>query len=278
MSMFDFYINEAESCFNAGDYHKSLSFALEALGIDRVNTTANLLVGVSYHCTGNHSKAVAHLEKCLAEVRSRENIWGLYAKSLFLIQADEQGGKEYEKALKKYPNSVQLLHEYGFFLCKAGRFKKAINRLEKALALDEGRDDLMQILGTCYFNLKKYEKAESLLESALELNPENHFAAHVLGHIYFNIGNHEKAIGCYSRVLFYDASNTKALYDRLLSRVCFKDSEGNIHNPEAAQKDANQLLPHIDDFIKLTSKEGKPLTIVEIKINTTGGIEFRVTQ
>lgn len=276
MDMLSFNLSEAEISLNDGDYKRALAHAIEALKIDASSKLAHLFVAVCNHTLGNYDRSIAHFKECISEIKTRPDIWSMYAKSYYLLNEPKLGEKEFEKALRKYPDEAGLFVDFGYFLGKNNQHRKALNRLEKARTLTNDTDVILYLTGTCYYNTNQYNYSEVLLKQSLELNPEYYHSAQVLGHIYYNQGSYKKAIDSYSMVLYYEPENKRALYDRLLSRVSFKDENGLLYTHEAAQKDADEVKHFIDEFISIKDKDGNTLEVVDIHVSESGNLNLRV--
>jgi len=107
----------------------------------------------------------------------------------------------YEQATRLSPNNAQLYNEWALVYLLAGRSDKALEKLERSLALDDRYDQTYLLLGDYYRNAKEWKKAAEAYEKAVELSPRLVQAYSALGFVYAQMGELEKAIEANKKVI-----------------------------------------------------------------------------
>lgn len=80
----------------------------------------------------------------------------------------------FERALNLNPKEEDLPYLYSYQGCcyrDLGRYRDAIEVLEKGRKFDDERPDIHNILGVCHFKEGVYERAAHHFKRAVELNP-----------------------------------------------------------------------------------------------------------
>ena len=78
----------------------------------------------------------------------------------------------YESALEDLSESAPILNNLGFAYFRLGRYDRAIDYLERAVAADPENSEAQLNLGLIYYDLERYSQAVEPLERAAQLRPE----------------------------------------------------------------------------------------------------------
>jgi tetratricopeptide (TPR) repeat protein len=85
-----------------------------------------------------------------------------------------------EEALRRRPNSPDLLVDLSIALFNTSQFKQAIARLDSAVAVNPQVAATYHMRGKCYFMLNEFDKAVADLQKALQLKPQDYDVAYTL--------------------------------------------------------------------------------------------------
>lgn len=96
--------------------------------------------------------------------------------------------KHFKKALSSDPNFSQARNNYAAFLFAEGRYKDAIEQLERVVKdyRYDRRSTAYENLGQCYLKINEQEKAENAFNRGLKLNPAMPLSLLELAEIRFN--------------------------------------------------------------------------------------------
>lgn len=114
----------------------------------------------------------------------------------FSIEGDKkQTEKHFKSALSADPNFSQARNNYAAFLFKEGRYRDAIEQLERVTTdyRYERRATAFENLGLCYLKVGEAEKAEEAFSRALRLNASLPVSLLELAHLSFEKGNNLQA-------------------------------------------------------------------------------------
>ena len=125
----------------------------------------------------------------------------LLAPVFHLIQSSREKRRLFRRmaAGKLNPQGFETRLELGEIYVRARRWTKAIEELEKAVAIDPDHAHCRSLFGSALFHDGRYQDAVDNMEKALELRPtEGYGRTQVfLGRGYEALGNNEKAIEWY---------------------------------------------------------------------------------
>jgi ribosomal protein S12 methylthiotransferase accessory factor len=133
-----------------------------------------------------------------------------YLGSCHLALADPEAAlKCFEQALNLEPNpqDVPSIYSYlGVALKDLGAYRRAIDKLEKGVALDPERTDIYNLMGFCHFKLKEHEMAIENFKKVIQLDPSSAIDYANIASNYRDMGQTAKAIRYYEMALTLDAS------------------------------------------------------------------------
>lgn len=92
------------------------------------------------------------------------------ANLLEIFSAYPEAIREYEKALKYFPESVTIRTDYARLLFRLSQIPEA---LEQAMQVEPKSSDIYLLIGDCYRLQEKIEQAAQFYRLAIELNPDN---------------------------------------------------------------------------------------------------------
>jgi tetratricopeptide (TPR) repeat protein len=103
--------------------------------------------------------------------------------------------EHYDKALKSYPNSSELLYARGLYASLHGQLDSAEQDLRKIIQQDENNVNALNALGyTLADQTDRYQEALGYIERALTLDPESPAILDSMGWVQFKLGDSEQAL------------------------------------------------------------------------------------
>lgn len=162
------------------EYQKAIEELLFAIEIEPNHGFANLYLGKSYHAIEQNKLAIRHLNSSF-DICFNRGDYHLAAQAM-------------DTACKIAPQNAQYAAFAGESYRMMGQLDPAIDRLEKAVALDPELAWAHGVLGICYMQIKAHDKAIRELELAVKTDPDLSWAHEQLGLAYYAAGEVDKAI------------------------------------------------------------------------------------
>jgi ribosomal protein S12 methylthiotransferase accessory factor len=120
----------------------------------------------------------------------------------------------FQRALDLRPNSQDIPSIYSYMgvcLKDMGRYKEALDVLQKGITFDSERTDIYNLMGFCWFKLKEHEKAIGCFKKVVELDPSSAIDYANIASNYRDLGNTSKAIKYYELAMKLDPTIDFAL-------------------------------------------------------------------
>ena len=117
-----------------------------------------------------------------------------------------------EKAGPVKTTEATAYYENGNAALKSKDYDRAIDSLQRALALKPDFPEALNLLGMSYFYKNDYKTARGKFERAIALNPSYAFAYANLGNLYFMTGQPDKAEELLKRALGISPNLVSAYY------------------------------------------------------------------
>ena len=151
--------------------------------------------------------------------------------------------ENYEQALQKEPQNLQLRLGQGKFFLQLQRDRMASKAYQSAIAIDPNSDAAWLGLGEVFLNNKKYTEALAAVEKAIILNPESFQAWHTKGLILQQSQQDlEQALVSYNRAIDLNRYYFPAWRDRSFVLLAQEDYEQAIKSLKKSVKIAPQDL------------------------------------
>lgn len=131
---------------------------------------AVLSLAQEYILKNRIEKAAAFLDKIDASEKQTAEFYRL--RSLYLLKANrlEDAEEYHKKSIKKFPQDVFLLNNYGVLLVRLGDYAKACELFEKTLKISRNRSQSGLInYSRCLISKDDVKKASILIDQAKEL-------------------------------------------------------------------------------------------------------------
>jgi ribosomal protein S12 methylthiotransferase accessory factor len=125
------------------------------------------------------------------------------------------------------------------------KYEPALEKLQEALALGPGKEDLGRVLffiGNCLQELGRFDEAIARLRHAVEVDPQDKANHNLLGYCYYKTRRHERAVACFRKAIEIDPGSAMD-YANLGSNL--RDL-GRIEEALAMYRKALMLDPTID--------------------------------
>ena len=140
--------------------------------------------------------AIRILEDILAEAKPGKMSFYIVLASLYRENGQEEKGREiFDQAVTFFPDSDELLFEYGLYLEQSGDQAGAMEKMQQALKLEPRNAAALNYVGYTWADKGiNLEQALKYIEQAVALEPEDGFIRDSLGWVYFRMGNIDQAI------------------------------------------------------------------------------------
>jgi tetratricopeptide (TPR) repeat protein len=140
--------------------------------------------------------AIRILEKALAGARPGKMSFYIVLASLYRENhQEEKGRKIFDQATALFPDSDELLFEYGLFLEQSGDQAGALEKMQQALELEPRNAAALNYVGYTWADKGiNLEQALKYIEQAVALKPEDGFIRDSLGWVYFRMGDIDRAL------------------------------------------------------------------------------------
>jgi tetratricopeptide (TPR) repeat protein len=107
--------------------------------------------------------------------------------------------KKGEKMIKKKPDNQDGYYEYARYLQFEKNYSAALENLNKAILIDSGFLDAVQLRAEIYSDMKNYPKAIIDAKEILKKNPNNYKITYLLGRAYYKQFMLEDALKCFEK-------------------------------------------------------------------------------
>lgn len=211
-------------------YDEAIDLLQEALEADPQFYEARTLIALAYHEKGDTEKAIENLTDIEAEADNYEETTLFLAKvlarekkydaAIALLKervADEKGRyksfyvsmaslyrqqknyaeaeKTFQVVMRLYPDDPDLFFEYGLYLDGRGQTDKALEYMEKVLALKEDDPYALNYIGYTWAEQgKNLDKSLEYLTRAVKQKPDDGFIKDSLGWVLFRMGRLDEAV------------------------------------------------------------------------------------
>jgi tetratricopeptide (TPR) repeat protein len=140
-------------------------------------------------------EAITLLQRLIDKPSHRQPLYySLLAGIQVNLKQLANGHEILKKGIEQYPDNVQLIFEYGLLLEQEGKQEEAIASMEKVLELQPDHVEALNYLGyTWADNNIHLEKALEYINKAIALKPDNGYILDSLGWVYFHMGELEMA-------------------------------------------------------------------------------------
>lgn len=134
----------------------------------------NLQLGIGYMRQGRYEDALEKLNKAVHAKPDYADVHSALALVYEHMQEYDKADHHYYRALHLDPENGAHFNNYGAFLCRRGKFKKADTYFVKAINMPRYKTPELALenAGACAKQIPDREKAEEYLRKALSINPK----------------------------------------------------------------------------------------------------------
>jgi len=154
-------------------------------------------------------KAIRELEKIDRMLRGKYYIKFYLGSCHLALENIERALQHFKQSLDCNPTEQDIPSIYSYMgvcLKEMGKYRQALEVLEKGKQYDSERTDIHNLIGFCYFKLKEHDKAIEAFKKVIELDPSSAIDYANLASNYRDVGNTERAIFYYQTALALDPS------------------------------------------------------------------------
>jgi type IV pilus assembly protein PilF len=150
-----------------------------------------LQLAASYLEAGQFSVALDEVNKVLALDSSLADAYHIRALAYMNLREEKLAEDNFRRALSAKPQDGDLLSNYGWFMCGAGRYPEAIAMLDRAIGAPSAGGVIKPMinLGLCYLRQGDSSNAERTLLRAHYLDERNPVANANLAAMYYKRGD-----------------------------------------------------------------------------------------
>jgi tetratricopeptide (TPR) repeat protein len=150
---------------------------------------------------GDYQSAQVALWSCLDAGSAEETDTFYLTLTYRELKNYDAGLSRVDAALRRRPDSVNLLYLAAFLQYRKGENKDSMLLLSKAYKLAPNDWRIHQLFALNYIAFKMYPAVEEELKKAISLNPTNAELEYQLGRLYFNLNWFDKSIEAMKRAL-----------------------------------------------------------------------------
>ena len=209
-------LNEAYSCYNKGtdiEYANAITLSKQVLSIDKTNTSAYVLQGMSYSALKNERSTIECFNKATEINKNDDTIY--YNKGIALANLNK-----YEDAIEAYKKAIEINNNFdiayynkGAAQYALGKHEDAIEAYKNAIEINNNYDMAYCNKGSALDDLGKHEDAIKAYKKAIKINPKNDIAYYNKGAAQYALGKHEDAIEAYKKAIEINNNFDMAYYN-----------------------------------------------------------------
>ncbi len=210
----EFYFNQGNVHFEAGDYESALTDYTHSIGLDSNHASA-------YFKRGNAHYALEAYESAIADYRTAIGLNPDDAKAYFNRGVVHHSLKDYESALTDYTKVIDLdpdwalaYHNQGIAHYSLDAYESAVADFTKAIGFDPDYASAYNNRGNAHYALKDYESAVADYTTAIGLDPDYASTYYNRGNAHHALNDCESAIADYTTAIGLDPDYVSAYYNR----------------------------------------------------------------
>ena len=214
--------------------------------------------------------------------RSKNNLQRLLQQAVELHSSGQMDAAyaAYRKVISLDPRNFDGLHLMGVLQAQQGHPKRAIEWIQKAIAIYADHPAAHANLGNAYKELQQYDQALACLQRALKLAPDYAKAHAHLGHLWLLMRQPEQAISSLNRALELDPQDHEAwsnlgvafieikkpeeaiapLEQAIQLQPSFAAAHANLGSAKLAMGKNSEALEHLQKAISLKPTSADALT------------------
>ena len=184
-----------------GDAATKSKLLKQILTIDPNNADANIELGGEQALKHRYRDARTYFQRAMrADPNNAEAIFG-YGKMSYYLENDSEARKSFERLLSLNPNDAQALAYLGKLEAESKRYRKALEYINKALAIDMHNTTYFLDQGTYSRFCGDYASAEVAWKKAIENDPNYFLGYAYLAGLYDEQDRLKEALAMYRKVV-----------------------------------------------------------------------------
>lgn len=204
----------------------------------RKRARIRLQLATAYYADGKLTTALDELKQAIAIDSGIAEAYNLRGLIYDALQDNELAEDSFKRALQLDPRDAGAMHNYGWFLCRQGKYAPAETLFAQAIETPQyrGLSQTYFVSGVCQIRQGKLSEAEARLKRAYELDAGNPAVATNLAYVLYRQGEYERARFYIRRVNDQpDYVNAETLW--LGARI-----ERKLGNPQGTKVLTDQLV------------------------------------
>ncbi len=198
---------------NRGGNYATAQSGAAASAADK-SARIRLELAEGYYQRGQPDVALQEVHKALSDDPGYVPAYTMRALIEMSMGQDAQAEASFRKALSLAPDNPDTLHNYGWFLCSAKRYRESFGMFRKALAVPgyrkAERTDLAY--GVCQYRAGDLSGAEKTLREGFAIDPANPALATNLAMVQYLRHEYKQAIFYIRRVNASGSANAQTLW------------------------------------------------------------------
>jgi arylsulfatase A-like enzyme/Flp pilus assembly protein TadD len=191
------------------NYEHGLSYLLDAVKIEPMNSRIHKQLGKTYANLGKYEDAIRHYRESIRLGFEMPGLLNDLGKVLAKAGKSEEAARQYEKAIQIDPDFTDAHHNLGGILQKQKKYDQAIAHYTTVLELKPDEFKTHHDLAAAYFEKGSFDEAVKHLTEVFRLDPENGRAYRLMGRVLSKQGKIDEAITNYLRSLEIDPDNSQ---------------------------------------------------------------------
>ncbi len=253
---FEYYKKRGLSYFRINDYEEAIKDFTKYLMNSPDDYDIHYFRSVAFYRIQKYDQCIKDLDKSIKYKSNRSNFYYLRFLSKFRLNningindPNDNSYQDYQKAVKIYPNIVNIFEDWGFKIEKAYNLNSidginiAIHDHPKELFLYTQRAKLFK-------QCNNYKGAIRDFKKALRISPDMQNVYKELGELYLNLDDYTNSKKYYNKSLSYDNSDYEIYYK--LGTICSK--LGEYENAIFYYEESSGWNPH---YYQPILEEGK---------------------
>ncbi len=198
----------------AAPQQTDLKTASDMTDVDR-RARLRLELASGYFARGQMETALDEVKQALVARPDMPQALSLRGLIYASMGENELADQSFRRALQVDPRDASTMHNYGYFLCRIGRFEDARVQFDRAIEQPQYREvpRTLTAKGLCEVSAGRPADAERTLTRAYEMDPTNPSTAYYLGDVLYRLGEFQRARFYLRRVNSQPAtSNAQSLW------------------------------------------------------------------
>jgi tetratricopeptide (TPR) repeat protein len=235
-------------CLN--NYEQAFLYLEEAINLNPKKPVVYFIRGEIFFWQNEYEDAINDLEKSLGYKAKINNLYIILGNSYlfnFYYDCYDNALKNYNIALKNYPNNYLCLKNCAYSYENKGDYLSALKILDILLSINEKDSLILCYYGEILCNMTQYSKAVLYFTKANTIDPENIHNLNKRAIAYYILQEYDKALSDLDKIIKLDPLNSSAHYLKSLTYY----TKNDINNALISFKKFTELLKSDDNLTKI---------------------------